>query len=131
MVIMKETLFLCVRHTVIYKSSKKKSELREPRGNCNPKTTIRKWGIFCKAPFPMLQTPLFRKEVIYLAYVHTCPASLRTWITKEPNFSYGKSHCQGVLEVSDLRLLHNLGNSNDSVGGSANLMSLFPIHLGS
>ena len=65
------------------------------------------------------------KEVVYLAYVHTCPASLRTWITKEPNFSYGKSHCQGVLEVSDLRLLHNLGNFNDSVGGLANLMSLF------
>ena len=67
---------------------------------------------------------LTKKEVVYLAYVHTCPASLRTWITKEPNFSYGKSHCQGVLEVSDLRLLHNLSNSNDSVGDSANLMSL-------
>ena len=65
------------------------------------------------------------KEVVYLAYVHTCPASLRIGITKEPNFSYGKSHCQGGLEVSDLRLLPNLGNFNDSVGGLANLMSLY------
>ena len=72
----------------------------------------------------MSNVPPSQKEVVYLAYVHTCPTSLMTQITKEPNFSYGKSHCQGVLEVSDLRLLHNLGNSNDSVGGSANLMSL-------
>ena len=63
--------------------------------------------------------------MVYLAYVHTCPASLRTGITKEPNFSYGKSHCQSELEVSDLRLLHFHGNSNDSVGVSVNLISLF------
>ena len=40
----------------------------------------------------------------------------------------GKNHCQCMLEVSDHRLLPNLGNSNDSVAaGSANPMSLLSI----